>query len=282
MKLVLTGANGQLGKAFCQEFTRNGISFCSADRTVCDITQEKQVEQVLDTQKPTVLINCAAYNLVDEAESNRQKAFDVNTYAVKILTQACHKRGIKCVHYSSDYVFDGKKGAPYTEEDFPSPLNVYGQSKLEGEAAVRAITQDYLIFRTSWVYGAGQQNFLYKLSQWAKTKDTIKVSDDEFSVPTFVEDIVQVTLKALEQELRGLYHLTSSGQASRFEWAKAFIKASGLQTQILPVAMSSFMLKAQRPAFSAMSNETLSDKLKIKIPSWQEGVEKFVQSIERK
>ena len=277
MKVVITGANGQLGLAFGQEFIRKGVPFWGTDLATCDIASKEQVEQMLDAHRPSVLINCAAYNLVDEAENNRTAAFEVNTDAVKILAHACQARGIKFVHYSTDYVFDGKKGGLYTEEDATNPLNVYGLSKYEGEAAARAIIVDHLVFRTSWVYGEGKQNFLYKFSQWAQKSGEIKVSVDEVSVPTYVEDIVGVTLKALEKGMTGLYHLTSSGYASRYEWAKAFVKAAGLSTQVIPVPMSFFSLKAVRPSFSAMSNQKISKELSIKIPSWQEGVEKYVR-----
>jgi len=277
MKIVITGGYGQLGLAFGQELIRLGIDFYSTDFATCDITDKEQVEQMLDVQKPSVLINCAAYNLVDDAEIDRKKAFDINTDAVKTLGLACKPRGIKLVHYSSDYVFDGKKGSPYTEEDAVNPLNAYGLSKYEGECALRAIKADHLVFRTSWVYGEGKQNFLYKLSHWAQKSQEIKVSDDEISSPTWVGDIVPVTLKALEKGISGLYHLTSSGHASRFEWAKAYVKAAGIKVTLDPVPMSSFALKAQRPAFSAMSNEKISKELRYKIPSWQEGVEKYVR-----
>lgn len=282
MKIAVTGAYGQLGLAFQQEFIREGIPFWGADLSTCNIARKEQVEHMLDAQRPSVLINCAAYNLVDDAENDRAAAFEVNADAVKVLAQACQDRGIKLVHYSSDYVFDGKKGSPYTEEDLTNPLNVYGLSKYEGETSARTISANHLVFRTSWVYGEGKQNFLYKFSQWAKTKKVINVSDDEVSVPTYVGDIVWVTLKALDKGLTGLYHLTSTGHASRYEWAKVFVKESGLATEVTPVPMSSFSLKAARPLFSAMSNQKISKALRIRIPSWQEGVEKYIRSREEK
>jgi dTDP-4-dehydrorhamnose reductase len=278
MKFVITGANGQLGRAFSKELNRQGSPFWAADRAACNIANSREVEQMLDAHRPSVLINCAAFKLVDDAESDRMAAFEVNTDAVKILAHACNRRGIKFVHYSSDYVFDGKKAAPYTEEDPVHPLNVYGLSKYEGETALRAITDDHLIFRTSWVYGADGQNFLSKVSQWGQKSKEVKVSVDEVSVPTYVDDIVGVTLKALEKGIRGLYHLTSGGYVSRYEWARAFVKAEGLATGLIPMPMSYFQLKAVRPHFSAMSNQKISKELGIQVPSWQEGLEKYIQS----
>ncbi len=279
MKVVVTGANGQLGLGFQRELIRQGISFWGADHAACNIAKRTQVEQMLDAHKPSVLINCAAYNHVDEVETDKKAAFEVNSEAVKILAQACHARSIKFVHYSTDYVFDGKKGGLYTEDDATNPLNVYGLSKYEGEAAACAICADHLIFRTSWVYGDGKQNFLYKVSQWAKKNKEVRVCVDEVSIPTYVEDIVWGTLKALENGIAGLYHLTSSGHASRYEWARDFLKAAGIKTQLIPVPMSFFTSRAVRPLFSAMSNQKISKELGITFPSWQEGVEKYVRSM---
>ena len=276
MQVVITGADGQLGAAFQKELTRRHVPFQGTDIATCDITKSASVEALLDAHKPTVLINCAAYNLVDEAEAKRDFAYAVNALAVKVLASACRERNIKFVHYSTDYVFDGQKGAVYTEDDAPHPLNVYGLSKFEGETFARTLIADHLVFRTSWVYGEGQQNFLYKVSQWASKNKVLRISEDEISVPTSVEDLVQVTLAALDQGTRGLYHLTSSGHASRYEWARYFFQAAGMDVEVVPVPMSSFQLKAARPPFSAMSNRKISDVLEMTIPAWQEGVDRYV------
>ena len=168
MKVVITGADGQLGKAFQKELERRGIPFFGTDLATCNITKKDQVDALLDAQKPSVLINCAAYNLVDSAETDRALAFEINADAVNVLAQACHGRGIKFIHYSTDYIFDGQKGGLYTEEDTPHPLNVYGESKYAGEVAAKTAALDHLVLRTSWVYGDGKQNFLYKVSEWIK------------------------------------------------------------------------------------------------------------------
>jgi len=278
IKVIITGANGQLGMAFAREFALRGVTFWAFDHSSCNITNKEQVGNILDDRKPSVLINCAAYNLVDEAQHDQTRAFAVNAEAVKILAQACHARGIKFVHYSTDYVFDGRKDGLYQEDDTPGPLNVYGQSKYQGETWARTMTADHLVFRTSWVYGQGEHNFLHKVSQWATKSKVLKISADEVSVPTYVDDIVSVTLKAIEHGLTGLYHLTSSGYASRYEWAKYFLKAQGLDTLVIPVPLGYFQSQAQRPLFSAMSNQKISEKLGMQIPCWQAGIDKCVQS----
>ncbi|MBF0123245.1 MAG: dTDP-4-dehydrorhamnose reductase [Candidatus Omnitrophica bacterium] len=277
MKVVITGADGQLGTEFKKEFLRRNVPFFGTDISICDITKPASVDVLLDAHKPTVLINCAAYNLVDEAETKCDLAYAVNAQAVKVLASACQVRHVKFVHYSTDYVFDGRKGDVYAENDEPHPLNVYGLSKYEGETLARSFVADHLVFRTSWVYGEGQQNFLYKLKQWASKNKVLQISEDEVSVPTSVEDLVQVTLAALENGVKGMYHLTSSGYASRYEWARYFFQDSGVDVEVVPVPMASFQLKAVRPSFSAMSNRKISEILGITIPAWQEGVDKYLR-----
>ncbi|MGC8985023.1 MAG: SDR family oxidoreductase, partial [Thermosulfidibacteraceae bacterium] len=175
----------------------------------------------------------------------------------------------------TDYVFDGTKEGPYNEEDTLNPLNEYGKSKRLGEVLITQTIEDYLIFRTSWVYGEGKQNFLYKLQQWIKDREFIKVAVDEFSVPTSTKTIVRVTLKAIEKDISGLYHLVNSGYASRYEWAKTFFRVKGIKKLILPAYQSDFNLPAKRPKWSVMSNEKISKELNIEIPEWIEDLKYF-------
>ncbi len=277
MKAVITGADGQLGLAFQQELKRRGIPYWGSDAATCNITRREEVEAMLEARRPTVLINCAAYNQVDHAETDPAGAFEVNAQAVKILAEACQARGIKFVHYSTDYVFDGRKGAFYTEDDAPAPLNVYGRSKLDGEVFARTLATDHLVLRTSWVYGEGKQNFLYKFLGWAAANDVLRISADEVSVPTYADDLVAVTLRAIDSGLTGLYHAPSSGYASRYEWARYFLKAAGFSNLVIPVPLSYFKPKVERPVFSAMSNRAITTALGIRIPEWQEGVETYVK-----
>ena len=275
MKVLITGADGQLGLAFQEELKRRNIDFFPTDIVSCDITKKDQVDYLISRQKPTVLLNCAAYNLVDEAEDNPDIAFSINSKAVEILVKACKDNGIFFVHYSTDYVFDGTKNTPYIEEDTPNPINIYGRSKHKGEKIACETSKDYLVFRTSWMYGKGKQNFLYKLKQWAKEEKTLRISSDEVSVPTYADDIVMATLAGLKQGKRGLYHLTNSGHASRCELAEYFLKRAGIDKQIIPVPSASFKQKAKRPLFSAMSNAKLCREFNISLPPWQDGIERY-------
>jgi dTDP-4-dehydrorhamnose reductase len=182
------------------------------------------------------------------------------------------------VHFGSDYVFDGmKENALYSENDPANPLNEYGKSKLSGEERVIRECRQSLVFRLSWVFGAGQQNFIYKLKTWAQNSEYLKIACDEFSVPTYTHTVVDITLKALQQGLTGRYHLTNSGFCSRYEWAKQILKQTGIAKFIRPVSMDSFTLPAKRPKFSAMSNGKISSLLHVSIPAWEDALISFLR-----
>ncbi len=277
MKYLIAGASGQLAKAFIKKFTEFNIDFLAPDEQELDITDKIKINNVFAQYKPDVLINCAAYNNVEAAETDNTKAFLINRDAVVNLVEVSSQYNAVLVHFGSDYVFDGKKGAVYTETDSVNPLNEYGKSKLAGEQA--ALKYDKaLVCRLSWVIGDGQQNFLYKLSGWLEKNKVIKVSSDEISVPTFTFDVVEVILRALDNNLTGLYQLVNSGYASRYELAKEYIKLKNLNNEIIPVPMATFPSKVQRPLFTAMSNRKISKTLNISIPDWKNSLAKFCQN----
>jgi dTDP-4-dehydrorhamnose reductase len=275
-KFLITGSSGQLANAFIDYFKINSISFLAPDEKDLDITFFEKIESVIDKEKPDVLINCAAYNQVDKAEEEAQTVYKINSSAVDSLSKICRKKDIFLIHYSSDYVFNGQKYDLYNEKDIPRPLNVYGKSKLEGEKYIINNSSNFLLFRLSWVFGKGEQNFLYKLYKWAKSKRALKISTDEVSAPTYTEDIVETTMKSLKKDVVGLYHLSNSGYCSRCELARYFLKKLNLNNIIIPVCQEEFETKAKRPLFSAMSNKKLSSDLAINIPSWEDAVERFI------
>ncbi len=279
MKYLVTGKNGQLARAFIREFEARSIEFSAPDEAHLDITNSSNVAESVAAYKPDVIINCAAYNFVDKAEMEPKKAFAVNATGPQLLARAAAAQKEILVHFGSDYVFDGaKENGLYVEGDPVTPLNEYGKSKLSGESLVRETADDHLIFRLSWVYGEGKQNFIYKLTEWARAQEYLKIACDEFSVPTFVDTVVEVTMKALAGNLRGLYHLTNSGYCSRYEWARVALKRLGIQKFIRPVSLDTFTQPARRPKFSAMSNARISDALNVRIPGWEEAVELFLKS----
>ena len=279
MKILITGAKGQLGREFQKSLENYGHEMTALDKEGLDISDPDKVKSAFSLHNPDIVLNCAAYNLVDKAEEDFDTAFRINSLGVKNLAFACKQSNAFLVHYSSDYVFDGKKENFYTEEDEPAPVNSYGKSKLLGENFLREETDDFLLFRVSWVYGEGKQNFLYKLLEWAKKMKVLKVVYDQISAPTCTRDIASLTMFALNKGLRGVYHLANSGYASRYEVARFFIERLGLDNLVLPVGSDYFPSPAKRPYFSAMSSLKLSKELNVQIPEWKVGIESYLEAM---
>ena len=277
MKILITGANGQLAREFQESLKDYDYEIISLDRASLDISDTDSVREAFSRYNPDTILNCAAYNFVDKAEEDFDTAYKVNALGVRNLTFACKRNNALLVHYSSDYVFDGKKEDFYVEEDETAPINNYGKTKLLGENFLSEEADDFLLFRVSWVFGEGKQNFLYKLVEWAKKNKVLKVVYDQISVPTYTKDIVNSTILAIEKGLRGVYHLTNSGYASRYEVAHYFLERLGMDNLVLPVSSDYFSSPAKRPFFSAMSNRKLSNDLNVAMPDWKVGIERYME-----
>ena len=271
MKFFITGKNGQLAQEFCKKFDDSKQQYNAFSKQKLDISDFTLVREVIKAEKPDVILNCAAYNQVDAAELDSKLAFYINHKAVENLALIAKEYNIKLVHYSSDYVFGGDgKSELYVEDDIVHPINEYGKSKLAGETSIKKILDNFLIFRVSWVYGRGKQNFIYKLLQWEKNREYLEIADDEISVPTSADTIVNVTLKAVQKNLTGLYHLTNKGACSRYEWVKKIFEIKGIKKEIRPISKDIFNLPAKRPSFSAMA----SNKLDIDRGDWDKELER--------
>lgn len=279
MKYLILGGKGQLAQEFAKSL-EGRAEVLVADRSVCDLTQEEQIRRVIESFNPDYVLNCAAYNLVDLAEGEgKTVCYAVNCVAPGAVAKICAEKDILFVHFSSDYVFAGdKKDGLYAEEDEASPLSEYGKSKLAGEDLIKQYSTKYLVFRTSWVYGDGIQNFIYKLGQWLEKAEYLNISCDEFSVPTSTKTLVSVTLKALEQGLTGLYHVTNSGFCSRYELVQEYLSLTKKNIPLYPVTRGSFNLPAKRPFFSAMSSKKIVQTLDVTIPSWQMALKEFLET----
>jgi dTDP-4-dehydrorhamnose reductase len=278
MKYLIAGKNGQLAQEFIKTFEGQSIDFSAPEESLFDITDTKKVYETVVAYRPDVIINCAAYNLVDKAEQHKDAAFAVNAIGPRNLARIAAKQKIRFVHFSSDYVFDGsKENGLYDENDNVNPVNVYGKSKLAGEEHIQEEIERFLILRLSWVFGAGEQNFIQKVREWSKKSDFLKITCDEFSAPTYTGTVVDVTLSALSRGMTGLYHLTNTGFCSRYEWAKLILSNLGIRKFIRPVTLEEFHLPAERPKFSAMSNKKIADLLNVEVPTWEDAVTSFLK-----
>ncbi len=275
-RFLITGASGQLARAFAHRLHTAGIPFEAPSEQQLDITDAAAIERCLQSSHATAILNCAAFNDVEAAERDETTAMAVNATAVRHLARAAADRRLLLVHFSTDYVFDGLAGRCYVETDAPAPLNAYGRSKLMGEREALEAAHDLLLLRTSWVFGAGTQNFFHKLRQWAARKTELDIVNDQISVPTYTEDLVTETLAACEAGLRGLYHLTNSGVASRYETACLFFRLLDRAITLHPVPTVAFPSPVRRPLFSAMSNARLTQALGHPIPAWQDALARFI------
>jgi len=279
MKILITGANGQLAREFQKALENYEYTVGALDKESLDISDLNVVIEAFSKYNPDIILNCAAYNFVDKAEKDFDTAYKVNAAGVRNLAVACKKNNALLVHYSTDYIFNGTKEDFYTEEDEPDPINNYGKSKLMGEKILTEETDNFLLFRVSWVFGEDKQNFLYKLSELARKNMVLKIVCDQTSVPTFTKDIITLTMLAIEKGLRGVYHLTNSGYVTRYEVARYFIDRLGLDNLILPVNSDYFPSPVKRPYFSAMSNHKLSRALGVNIPDWRIGIDRYIEEM---
>ena len=274
IKFLITGRRGQLAEEFSTMF-RVPIS-------QVDITDRKALRAELEEVKPDVVLNCASYNNVDGAETDKATADKVNFFGTGYLASACEDIGAFLVQYSTDYVFSGNnRSVPYTEDDTPDPTGYYGMSKYKGEHIIPEMMphDNYLILRLSWVYGRGEgkANSLHKLLKIAENNEVVRMADDQVSIPTSTWDVVFLTTLALNHDLTGIYHCTASGYASRYEMCKYLYEQMGIDKELIPVSMDYFKAAAQRPHFAPLSNGKLADALGIKIPDWKTSVELYAR-----
>jgi len=282
MKILLFGKNGQVGWELNRTLLCLGELF-ALDYPEVDFEKPKDVVKILDEIKPDLIVNAAAYTNVDKAEEEPGKAQLVNAITPGEVANWCKKHDAVLIHYSTDYVFDGKKGVPYTEEDEPNPINQYGKTKLEGERAIQESGAIHLILRTAWVYSMRGNNFVTKVLEWAKKGNEIRVVDDQISNPTWARALAEITANIIAMGIRdiraffkdkgGLYHCAGSGYCSRYEWASAIIRFNfSLEDQnnitILRAKTSDFKTLAKRPLFSALSCHKALKTFKIQLPDW--------------
>jgi len=258
VKYLIIGSTGQLGQAFAQ---RLGDAAVAVTRPDFDLTRKGAADALLDTHRPEVVLNCAAYNHVDRAEVEPAEAFAVNAWGVKDLAQACARVGAFLVHFSTDYVFglDEARRSPYTENDLPGPVNVYGTSKLAGEYLIRSTTRGHLVVRTCGLYGrlasgGKKTNFVEAILRQAASGKPVQVVDDQICSPTYVPDLVDAVLECLHRGVSGIIHLVNAGAISWYEFACAIVHFAGVSADIRPIPSSERGSLARRPVYSALAS----------------------------
>lgn len=269
-RILLIGDKGQLGKEFSEYFNLNNIEFIGYDIDKLDVSNFNSIKDIFSSYHPDLVINCSAYTLVDNAEKDYESAYQANAIGAKNLALLCNEFNSFFVHYSTDYVFDGKNNITYTEANKPNPINNYGKTKLLGEEYIQSIFSNYLILRLSWVYGNGSQNFIFKFRDWASKNNSLNISDDEISVPTSTKFVVENTIKSLDLGIMGLFHLVPYGYCSRYEWAEEIKKKFNIETEIKKISKSEFNLPAERPTFSALNSQKIQDLLKVDFKNWKD------------
>ncbi|MCL0085108.1 dTDP-4-dehydrorhamnose reductase [Thermodesulfovibrionales bacterium] len=281
-QIMLTGKNGQVGWELQRTLTPLG-EVVALDRQRLDLADPDQIRARVREIKPSLIVNAAAYTAVDRAEEEPELATAVNGTAPGILAEEAKHLNAAIIHYSTDYVFDGTKTTPYTEEDAPNPINVYGKTKLAGEQAVQAVGVPHLILRTSWIYGLRGKNFLLTILRLAREREELKIVNDQIGAPTWSRTIAEVTAEILKantssvMDSSGIYHLTASGSTSWYGFAKAILKldsdrAEQVCRQLKPILTAEYPTPARRPTHSVLSNAKLKAAFGIALPDWEQSL----------
>lgn len=288
-KIMLIAANGQLGtevaKLLEREGQQKGIELELFTSGMLDIADHLKLNHVLLQLKPSVIINCAAYTKVDQAEEEPELAYRVNALGPKNLALGAEAVGAKLVHISTDYVFDGagiwrdNQLIPYQETDTTNPINVYGKTKLAGEEFVKNLCSRFFILRTAWLYGEKGPNFVKTILEAAKTKNQLQVVDDQFGCPTNAKDLAEVILTLVDTEAYGLYHCTGKGSCSWFEFARKIVTLSGAKAIVEPISSDQLARRALRPKYSILDNQRLEAVLGRSMPHWEKSLEAFIKNI---
>jgi dTDP-4-dehydrorhamnose reductase len=283
MNLLLLGKNGQLGWELQRTLQPLGATV-ACDYPEINMADMASICRVVQDCRPEVIVNATAYTDVDKAESEPALAIAINGAGPGVLAEEARKLNAVLIHYSTDYVFDGNKGTPYGETDLPSPVNVYGESKLAGEQAIQSVRGDYLIFRTAWVYSLRCNSFVSKVLGWARKNEILRVVDDQVSNPTWARMLAEVTAQVLARgdgylrERTGLYHLACGGHVSRYGWAQEILRLDPEKQQqkvreLLPARTPDFTTAAQRPLFSALECQKFEQAFDLSLPIWDAALE---------
>jgi len=274
-KVLITGASGMLGSDLPKIWSRF-TSVMGVDLGDFDITDREAVEKYFKTIRPDLVIHCAAFTNVDGAESQADTAMLINANGTKNIAYAAREVGAEVVYFSTDFVFDGKKGEPYLEDDPARPASVYGKSKYAGECSLREILPAHYIVRIAWLYGRHGSNFVYTIRNAARENKELKVVDDQIGSPTFTVDVAYHLRCIVERGQWGTWHLSAEGETSRYQFAQEVLKNCGIETPVRPVSTEEFPLPAPRPSYGVLSNQKYFKECGRKMPHWKESLAEFL------
>jgi dTDP-4-dehydrorhamnose reductase len=282
---VITGAGGQLGREFCEHFDLYGISYKGFTSASLDITNHSEIQNVLSHFRPKVVLNCAAYTKVDQAEDDTFACYSVNDTAVAHLAEACKAAGSVLVHFSTDYVFAGERADKdkypegYTPDIEGNPTGTYARSKWEGEQRIRNSDCDFIIVRVSWLCGRFGHNFVKTMLRLGKEKESLNVVNDQYGSPSFTEPVVLQTLALIQKQCRGTYHITSDGIISWNELAREVMMIADLGCRIDPVPTSGYPTRARRPLFSKLDSSATVACTGQPMGDWKFHLNQLIQSL---
>lgn len=281
MRILVTGASGQLGSELVECGPHSGHEVIGLRHSECDIRSAQSIEAALDRTSPAAVINCAAWTRVDDAESHREQAFSVNHEGAANLARACASRKALLCHLSTDYVFGDSSGMTLDESADTFPLGVYGASKLAGENAIRSILPHrHLIVRTAWLYGRKGPNFVLTMLRLAREKGELRVVDDQTGSPTWTGHLAPAVLRLVEHDALGTFHLTSSGSTTWHGFAQAIVEEAGLaHVPVIPITSAALSLPAPRPAFSVLDNRRWRELGLQPLPHWREGLRAYLKTL---
>ena len=280
MKVLVTGVKGQLGFDVVNELLKRGHEAIGVDIEEMDITDEESVNRVIKAAAPEAVIHCAAYTAVDAAEDNVDICRKVNATGTGYIAKVCKDLDIKMMYISTDYVFNGQGTRPWEPDDVREPLNIYGQTKYEGELLVEETLDKFFTVRIAWVFGVNGKNFIKTMLNLGKTRDKLTVVADQIGSPTYTYDLARLLVDMIETDKYGRYHATNEGLCSWYDFACEIFKQAGMNVSVEPVGSDQFPVKAKRPMNSRMNKDKLTENGFVPLPSWQDALARYLTEIE--
>lgn len=277
MRVLVTGARGQLGSDVMPEAARRGWDAVGADVEDFDLTDRAAVRAALTAAAPDAVIHCAAYTAVDKAESEPERAFAVNELGTKHIAEYCAQQGIWLLYVSTDYVFDGGGEWPHEADEPPNPLGVYGASKLAGERAVQALCEQWMIVRTSWVFGNHGANFVKTMLRLGAQRDEVRVVCDQIGAPTYTRDLARLLCDMAARPVKGIYHASNAGACSWAQFAARIMQTAGLNCRVIEIPGSEYPQAARRPGNSRLSSKSLLQAGYAPLPPWEAALDHMLK-----